>query len=107
MSTASVPSWSLRSDSKNGDWVSVRFPSAHTLENGKTYNLVLTAPSGTQLSMVPLHHTQDNTSDSYGGSRLNSWAFRDGVGQKSTDGGSTWAAFYQWSPVNMQFYLRG
>ena len=106
VATASISSWSLGSDSKNGDWVSVQFQSDHTLSNGATYNLVLSAPSGTQLSMVPLHHTQDNTSDSYGGARLNSWAFDDGFGQKSTDGGSSWSSFYQWSPVNMQFYFR-
>ncbi len=56
--------------------------------------------------MVPLHHTQDNTSDSYGGSRLNSWAFATAWARSRPTADRPGQPFYQWSPVNMQFYFR-
>jgi hypothetical protein len=58
--------------------------------------------------MVPLQHTQDNTTDGSGdplASDMNSRAFRDGVGEKFTDGATTWSALYEWSPQNIQFYF--
>jgi hypothetical protein len=106
VAASSIPYWPLGGNGMNGDWVGVRFGKTHILNAGRTYNLVLSAPSGTQFSMIPVHHTQDNTSDQHGGARLNSWAFRDGNGQSSRDGGSSWAALYRWSTVNIQFYLR-
>lgn len=83
----------------NGDWVSVNFTSPITLVNGQTYDLVLSAPSGNQFSMVPIRHTDDFTV------ALNSWAFREGTGQRSTDNGATWSNLYLYSPVNTQFYF--
>jgi hypothetical protein len=35
-----------------------------------------------------------------------SYAFRDGSGQMTTTGGTTWVDLYRWSPVDMQFYFR-
>jgi hypothetical protein len=105
-----ILSWTLGDFwSANGDWVGFAFDQPRTLKNGQTYRLVLSSPAGTQFSVIPIHHTQDNTTDASGDplrTRVHSWAFRDGVAERSTDGGKSWSRIYQWSPNNLQFYLR-
>jgi hypothetical protein len=81
--------------------VSVNFGDTHRLANGSTYNLVLSAPAGTQYSMVPIRDGSDDA-----GGHMASYAFRDGSGQMTTTGGTTWVDLYRWSPVDMQFYFR-
>jgi hypothetical protein len=105
-----IPSWKLGDfRSANGAWVGFTFSQPRTLRNGQTYRLVLSAPSGTQFSAVPIHHSQDNTTDTSGDplrTRVHSPAFRDGAIERSSDGGRSWSRVYQWSPNNLQFYLR-
>ena len=105
-----IPAWTIGDFwSANGDWVGFTFDQPRTLKNGQTYQLVLSSPSGTQFSVVPIQHTQDNTTDDSGDplrTQVHSWAFRDGVAEKSTDGGNGWSRLSQWSPNNLQFYLR-
>jgi hypothetical protein len=83
----------------NGNWVVVTTssPTTITLTNGATYNLLLSTASGTQYSMTPIRNGSDVGFSSY--------AFSEGTGQYSTDGGSTWNDLYPYSPENMQFYL--
>jgi hypothetical protein len=100
VAASQIPSFSPGSDSDNGDWVSVVFDQAHTLQNGQTYNLRLSSPDGTQYSMVPIRDGNDEA-----GGYMRSYAFRDGNGQKTTNG-SSWQNLYQYSHVNTQFYLR-
>jgi hypothetical protein len=92
-----IPSFTPGSDADNGDWVSVVFDQPHMLRNGQTYNLRLSSPEGTQYSMVPIRDGSD-----FG---IRSYAFRDGRGQMTTNGGARWQALYRFSPVNTQFYF--
>ena len=91
------------SNSDNGDWVCGSFEKTRVLRKNRTYNLRLSAPSDTQYSMTPLL-ARDHTTDGKG-YHMRSYHFKDGTGQKSTDGGRSWSALYRWFPQNMQFYL--
>ena len=105
-----IPFWKLGDFwSANGAWVGFTFGQPRTLRNGQTYRLVISSPAGTQFSAVPIQHTQDNTTDASGDrrrARMHSRAFRDGVAERSTNGGRSWSRVYRWSPNNLQFYLR-
>jgi hypothetical protein len=83
-------------DSSGGNWVSITFATPPVLQNGQTYNLRLSAPAGTQFSMVPIRSGADIGFQSY--------AFPNGTGQKTTDG-TTWSDLYPYSPENTQFYF--
>ncbi len=99
----SVARTSPGSNSDNGDWVCGTFDQARVLGKGRTYNLRLSAPSDTQYSMTPLL-ARDFTTDGKG-YHMKSYYFRDGVGQKSSNGGATWSKLYEWYPQNLQFYF--
>ena len=83
-------------DASAGNWVGITFATSHVLTNGQTYNLRLSAPSGTQFSMVPIRSGADIGYHSY--------AFSSGTGQLTTDG-TTWSNLYLYSPENTQFYF--
>ncbi|MFH0980638.1 MAG: hypothetical protein V2A79_03755 [Planctomycetota bacterium] len=83
-------------DCSCGDWVTARFLQSHVLANGQTYNLRLSTGFGVTYACVPIREGTD--------SGLLSYAFRDGSGQRTTDG-VTWADLYPWSPVDLQFYF--
>jgi hypothetical protein len=65
---------------------------ALTLQNGVEYSLVLSAPSGTTFRTHAI--LSDDSSDQSNAHRMESYAFREGRGEYSTDGGSSWAAMY-------------
>jgi len=79
-------------------WAEVTFLSPHVLANGATYNLVLSTASDTQYVAVPVQEGTDKG--------LLSYRFTDGDGQRTTNGGSTWANLYLWGYTDLQFYLR-
>ena len=78
-------------------WVTVPFVSPHVLANGSAYNLRLSTDSSTRYTAVPI---QQGTSKG-----LASQVFADGDGQRTTDGGSTWANLYQFDSTDLQFWL--
>jgi hypothetical protein len=100
----SIKSWALGSDSDLGDWVGVNLDAPRTLRNGQTYNLRLTAPSGTTYAIVNL---LNRDSSDINGEYLKSHRFSDGRTQKSTDGGASWSLVDpNWAAYsNMQFYF--
>jgi hypothetical protein len=98
---SSIPSFTVGTATDSGDWVGITFDTPRVLQNGQTYNLRLSAPSGTQFSMVPIRQGTDDAGGTYA-----SWVYRDGTGQHTTDGGAGWQDLYQWSPVDIQFYFR-
>ena len=79
-------------------WVLARFASPVTLANGARYNLRLSTASGTEYTTIPLREGTD--------SGLASFRFTDGSGQRTTNGGSSWSNLYEWSPVDLQFFLQ-
>jgi hypothetical protein len=79
-------------------WATVTFPSPYTLASGSTYNLVLSTTSDTRYVAVPVQEGTDKG--------LLSYRFTDGDGQRTTDGGSTWANLYLWGDTDLQFYFR-
>ncbi len=85
----------------NGTWVGSSFGTSHVLKVGQTYNLVMTAPSGSQYSMVPLLQ-RDSTHE--GNYYMRAGLFTDGVAQKSTNGGSSWSTLLG-HPANSQFFF--
>ena len=100
--SATVPASSVPATAPGGDnggsvWVTVTFPSAHTLVNGTAYNLRLTTTSDTTYTSAPIREGTDVG--------LLSPAFRDGSGQSSSNG-TSWADLYAYSPVDIQFYFR-
>jgi hypothetical protein len=54
--------------------------------------------------MTPLLARDFTTDDT--GYFMRSYHFRSGQGQRSSDGGRSWAPLYRWYPQNMQFYFR-
>jgi hypothetical protein len=79
-------------------WAIANFGSSHVLANGQTYNLRLTTSSDTQYVAVPVQEGTDKG--------LASYRFTDGDGQKTVNGGSSWANLYLWGYVDLQFYLQ-
>ncbi len=79
-------------------WVKAQFGQEHDLTHGETYNLELSAPSTSQYTVDPIREGTDQGMLSY--------RFTDGDGQRTEDGGKTWANLYEWSPVDLQFYFR-
>lgn len=87
-----------------GTWCHIEFGTPQTLTNGQQYFLRLSCAAGTQYSMTPLSHGINNPS-----ANLSSKTFTDGIGQYTTNGGSSWSAIYAGfaSPghSNTQFYF--
>ncbi|MGH7462031.1 MAG: hypothetical protein ACREMA_13540 [Longimicrobiales bacterium] len=82
-------------------WGTYRLRSTRTLSAGRTYHLVLLAPSGTVYQTFPIRKGMH-----YGFS--NTTYFRDGHAQFKS--GSTWVGWTQWGATNrvdgdLQFYL--
>ena len=77
-------------------WATISFADL-TLESGATYNLVLSTGGGTQYIAVPVQEGTDKG--------LRSYRFTDGLGQGTTNGGSSWSQLYLWSDVDLQFVL--
>ncbi len=79
-------------------WVNANFGKSITLAKGVRYNLRLSTGSGTEYTTIPLREGTDSGFASY--------RFTDGSGQRSTNGGRSWANLYEWSPVDLQFFLK-
>ena len=79
-------------------WVTGRFSSPVTLRDGRTYHLRLSTDAGTSYATTPIREGSD--------AGFRSRRFTDGYAQQTTDGGGTWKKLYEWSPVDLQFYLR-
>ena len=94
---SAVPVSAAGGDNGGSVWVTVTFDSAHNLANGTAYNLRLTTPAGTTYTAAPIREGTDVG--------LHSVAFRDGSGQRSSNG-TSWADLYAYSPVDLQFYFR-
>lgn len=78
--------------SKKGTWVSYTLSQPRTLINGQTYNLRVSAPVGTSYQHTCVL-SQDSTSQN-GLHDMKSYAFNEGHGEKSTNGGSSWDYCY-------------
>jgi hypothetical protein len=91
----------------NGNWSEVDLGADVALNDGASCDLMLTTLSGanTRLSMVPIRYDDFDTINGVH-NRMDSYAFREGAAQKSSDNGATWQAMYSGGSVNMQFYLR-
>lgn len=82
-------------------WAMATFVSRHILAAGATYNLVLATAADTQYVAVPI---QEGTTKG-----MLSFCFTDGDGQRTTDGGSSWAYLYPYldnGRQDLQFYFR-
>lgn len=78
-------------------WVTATFLDPHVLADGQTYNLRLSTGAATQYTAVPLQE---------GGSKgLASQVFGTGDGQRTVDGGTTWANLYLFDNVDLQFWF--
>lgn len=91
VANASVPT------AVNAHWVGIPFGVARTLEVGSSYNLVLSAPSGTVFETFGIEDgsTRGFPDETY---------FGDGKGQFTTDG-STWNDLLAGSRTDLQFYF--
>jgi len=83
-------------------WVSGSFSGTHTLAQGQTYQLVLTAPSDTVYQTYPI---RDGSYGGFSGSTV----FGDGYAQFTT--GSGWVGWTMWGQSNrtdgdLQFYFK-
>jgi hypothetical protein len=94
---SSVPVSAAGGDTGGSVWVTVTFAAPHNLASGTAYNLRLTTASGTTYTAAPIREGTDVG--------LQSYAFRDGSGQGSSNG-TSWADLYAYSPVDLQFYFR-
>jgi hypothetical protein len=105
---SSIPSTAPLGSKTGSVWVTGTFGSAYRLTDGDTYNLRLVTSSDTTYSAVPLREGTDCGSAGGPGNTtgFRSTRFTDGDGQRSTNGGSTWANLYQYSPVDLQFYMK-
>ena len=105
LGSASIPASAVRV-ARPGDfgssvsevWVTGSFGKSITLAKGTRYNLRLSTGSGTEYTTIPLREGTD--------SGLASFRFVDGSGQRTTNGGRSWANLYEWSPVDLQFFLK-
>lgn len=93
-----IPISAAGSDDGGAVWVTAAFASGHVLTNGSSYNLVLSTDAGTEYTAACILQ-----GDSVG---MGSFAFRDGGGEKTTDGGSTWDPLYAFDDVDIQFSFR-
>jgi len=98
IAASTFPAWTLASDTDTGNWGSVTFDSPVTLTNGQQYQLVLSAAADTQFAMVPF------TYEYQWGLSFSSRKFTEGVAQKSSNTGSSWAAMASLAS-NMQCYF--
>ncbi len=90
-----VPISSAGGDTGGSVWVKVNFSSPHVLAVGSTYSLRLSCAGGTEYTMACILQ-----GDSVG---FGSFAFRDGSGQFTTNGGSSWANLYAFDDVDIEF----
>ena len=79
-------------------WVNYNFSNSHTLEVGKTYNLVLTAESGNPYKIYCIQEGTDYLGLTVG-------LFKDGYAQYSKDSGSSWDFFNIGYAGDLQFYF--
>jgi hypothetical protein len=89
-------------EGSSGTWCYVTLPIPVNLINGQTYSLVLSAPSDTQyITFVALdEQATDNNNP------MESYSFRDGRGEYSTNGGTNWSVAYgDWYHNNTQTFM--
>ncbi len=100
--SVSIPASSVPATSPGGDnggqvWVRASFGRSITLAKGSTYSLRLSTASGTTYTATPIREGAPEG--------FRSFVFSDGVAQR-TSNGSSWAAFYQWAGLDLQFYFK-
>jgi hypothetical protein len=100
--SVSIPASSVPATSPGGDnggqvWVRASFGQSHSLAKGSTYSLRLSTASDTTYTATPI---REGIPEGF-----RSFVFSDGVAQR-TSNGSTWAAFYQYAGLDLQFYFK-
>lgn len=93
-----VPASTAGGDDGGSVWVTAAFSTDQTLVNGTTYNLRLVTDTDTAYTAACILQ-----GDSQG---FGSFAFRDGGGEKTTNGGVSWSALYAFDDVDIQFSFR-
>jgi hypothetical protein len=96
VAASDVPISAAGGDDGGSVWASVTFPEM-TLSAGTTYDLVLTTAPTSTYTVAPIREGTDIGMESF--------AFREGTGQRSADGIS-WSDLFDKSPVDLQFYFR-
>lgn len=94
--STAVPQTAAGSDNGGAVWCGGYFSSTHILVPGTQYMLRLSCGAATKYTAAPVRQGDD--------SGMLSFAFREGSGQRTTDG-STWSDLYAFSPVDIQFYF--
>ncbi len=84
---------------QTGTWLSYTFTTPRVLTNGLEYRMVMSAPAGSEYTMVSCRYENGDTD------QLLSRAFTDGLAELTANGGSSWAKFYLYADLNMQFYF--
>ena len=106
--SSAIADWAARGETgwpgTSGTWVSYTLPNPATIKNGSTYNLRISAPSGSAYqTFIAL---DQDSSDLSGAHQMWSYSFREGQGEYSTDSGSSWTAAYgTWYHNNTQSFL--
>ena len=91
-----VPISAAGNDDGGSVWAALSFP-VMTLAAGTTYDLVLSTAASSTYTAAPIREGTDIGMESF--------AFREGTGQATTDG-SRWVDLFDRSPVDLQFYFR-
>ncbi|HYM64989.1 MAG TPA: hypothetical protein VES68_00670 [Candidatus Sulfotelmatobacter sp.] len=84
-------------DNGGSVWATANFSSIHTLANGQSYNLVLKTSSDTEYTVAPIQEGRSKG--------MRSYAFTNGVAQRTTNAGSSWSGLYG-SEADLQFYFK-
>lgn len=92
-----IPQSSPGGDNGGSAWVLFDFLTSHVLTDGDTFHLVLSCAGGTVYTSACILQ-----GDSVG---MLSFAFRDGGGELTADGGSSWDPLYAFDDVDIQFYF--
>lgn len=97
ISHTDVPITPPGGDDGGSVWVTAAFSGGpYDLDNGSGYNVRLSCAGTSEYTAACI---RDGLDVGFG-----SYAFRDGSGQRTTDG-SSWSNLYLYSPVDIQFYL--
>jgi len=111
ISASSLPTFTVpavNGQGTGGVWIGLVLSQPRILQNGQTYEVRFSTASGSLKSVTPIHHTQDNTTDASSEplkTRLQSYAFRDGTAQRSTNGGTSWSSLYSSTPTSLPWFL--
>lgn len=110
IATVSVPASAIPNATSpggdNGGSVWVGGSLLCTLTNGQTYDVELSSASSSSWSAAPIRKATSNSTS--GSAWSTSLFFNDGVGQKTSNGGSSWSDMYAFDNPNpdIQFYFK-